>query len=1665
MNIFILGGCAMNKTYISILFCTFLLLMVGVADAGLGSVFEGYVDTATITSGDKLSTVDDVTVSAHFKGKWRFGIKDTEDKEETSENHMNFFWEIDVYKKSLLLDPKIGSKKVYVEYYKITDSPDGYKYDFRLREEDKDWTEWEEVPVEPLRSINNIPIDINLGTGNYNIYAEVRVRSNDTWPDTYSDWKESATSSIQIIPPPHLSHWPSEPVSGSSSTVQVNQIVEIPFVAYNDGGPGGESYVTVLTDSQYLEITERRGYPGSCTKIYKPSDPVHCKDGRYQPFDGWLADANRTLKQNSYIGFSKVKFKPTRAGTYHIYWRAAFDTPANGCYFICFPSSGAVDPLGYTARYITIEVTDNVKPSIAITHPTNGQEFETSTITVTGTASDNSAVSKVEVKVGSSGSWHTASGTKSWKKSVTLSSGLNTIYARSTDTSGNTKEASVTVTYNPPPTITITEPTDGQTFTTDTITVSGTASDNDDVSKVEVKVGSWDWQDASGTKTWSTSVTLAPGENTIYAKATDTSGKSREASVIVTYTLPDFPPTITITEPTDGQTFTTDTITVSGTASDNDDVTKVEVKVGSGSWMGAPGEESWSMSVTLAPGENTIYAKATDTSGKSREASVTVTYTPRQGPKICTSPDPPSHDFGTVPKDQVKSWNFDITNCGSDTLTWSVSCDQPWIKVNPTSDWTTEETDRVTVTIDTHGLSEGKTYTGHITVTSNGGSKTGTITTDIQQTGPKLCTSPYLPFHDFETVPVGQTRSWQFEITNCGSGTLEWTISDVPPWITVDPTSGETTTETDIVTLTINTSGLPSGRHWGEITINSNGGSKTGVITVDVPDQNGPILCTSPDPLSHDFGIVPKDQERSWKFKITNCGSDTLLWDIVIFDPFIFDPSWISMDKTGGETTTETETVTITINTSALRDGIHGGRFRIFSNGGEKTGTITVDVSPPASEPKLCTSPDPPSHDFGMVPKDQEKSWNFEITNCGSDILTWSVSCNQPWLKVYPTSDSTTKETDGVTVTIDTHGLSEGKTYTGQIAIDSNGGRKTGTVTVNVPGQSHEPKLCTSPDPPSHDFGAVPKGQTGTWGFDVTNCGSDTVLWSIISLDPSWLSGDVIPESTTTETDIATITIDTSKLSYGKHKGHFRIISNGGEKMGTITVDVSPPASEPKLCISPNPSPNFGTVAKDQTRSWDFFITNCGSGTLTWTITCDQLSWLKVNPASGSTTAIDLVTVTIDTPDLSPGTHTGQITIDSNGGSKIGTITVEVVPSTESEPKLCSSPDSPSTNFGTVAKDQTRTWDFFITNWGRGTLTWTITCDQPSWLKVNRAMGSTTALDVVTVTIDTHELDPGTHTGHITIDSNGGRKIGTITVTVPPPAQEPKLCTSPDPPSINFGTVEKDQTRTWDFFITNCGSGTLTWEITCDQPSWLKVNRAKGLTTALDVVTVTIDTHDLTPGPHTGHITLTSNGGEKTGTITVNVPEQIRPNLCTSPDPPSHDFGTVAKDQTRTWDFDIRNCASGKLTWSVSDDKNWISVYPTSGSTTTERDTVTVRIDTQGLSPGTHTGHITLTSNGGEKTGTITVVVPKPQNQPPENPTLTPDRSSPQLAGTTIKWTASATDPDGDPLYYQFRLKGPATGNSRAIKRDWSTARTWTWSGITHRRAVMTSRKQFMIIR
>src|SRR5660398_134084 len=109
---------------------------------------------------------------------------------------------------------------------------------------------------------------------------------------------------------------------------------------------------------------------------------------------------------------------------------------------------------------------DITPPTITISSPINSQTFTTPSITVRGSANDNIAVSKTEVKL-NSGAFQVASGTTNWSMPLTLVSGSNTITARSTDPANNIKEVSIIVTYTPPdtppsditpPTITISSP-------------------------------------------------------------------------------------------------------------------------------------------------------------------------------------------------------------------------------------------------------------------------------------------------------------------------------------------------------------------------------------------------------------------------------------------------------------------------------------------------------------------------------------------------------------------------------------------------------------------------------------------------------------------------------------------------------------------------------------------------------------------------------------------------------------------------------------------------------------------------------------------------------------------------------------------------------------------------------------------------------------------------------------------------------------------------------------------------------------------------------------------------------------------------------------------------------------------------------------------------------
>ena len=64
-------------------------------------------------------------------------------------------------------------------------------------------------------------------------------------------------------------------------------------------------------------------------------------------------------------------------------------------------------------------------------------------------------------------------------------------------------------------------------------------------------------------------------------------------------------------------------------------------------------------------------------------------------------------------------------------------------------------------------------------------------------------------------------------ISNAGGGTLEWSVSAKPDWLTVTPSSGAITSDSQVIKLQADFTDLSSGRYVGKLALTSNGGSRT----------------------------------------------------------------------------------------------------------------------------------------------------------------------------------------------------------------------------------------------------------------------------------------------------------------------------------------------------------------------------------------------------------------------------------------------------------------------------------------------------------------------------------------------------------------------------------------------------------------------------------------------------------------------------------------------------------------------------------------------------------------------------------------------------------------------------------------------------------------------
>lgn len=286
---------------------------------------------------------------------------------------------------------------------------------------------------------------------------------------------------------------------------------------------------------------------------------------------------------------------------------------------------------------------------------------------------------------------------------------------------------------------------------------------------------------------------------------------------------------------------------------------------------------------------------------------------------------------------------------------------------------------------------------------------------------------------------------------------------------------------------------------------------------------------------------------------------------------------------------------------------------------------------------------------------------------------------------------------------------------------------------------------------------------------------------------------------------------------------------------------------------------------------------------------------------------------------------------------------------------------------------------FTLKNSGSGVLRWSLTKDQP-WVTVTPDTGAIDSTSrIVNVAVNIVGLLAGTHQANIIVDSNGGRAVVAITLTIAPPL--PNLSFTPN--ALQFAATQGGgNPPNQPFIIRNAGSGMLTWKLTSNQP-WLVVGTDSSATTSADTVLVSIELANLVAGTYNGALDLRSNGGN--GAINVT--------LIVSPQPPLLDISPRALNFVATegtanpplQPITIRNIGGGTLQWSVIEQSTWLFFTPRSGSTTTETDTVRVGASITRLGVGTHTDVFQVNAVPG---GTLEVRVTFVVNPRPRLPDL-----------------------------------------------------------------------------
>lgn len=263
-----------------------------------------------------------------------------------------------------------------------------------------------------------------------------------------------------------------------------------------------------------------------------------------------------------------------------------------------------------------------------------------------------------------------------------------------------------------------------------------------------------------------------------------------------------------------------------------------------------------------------------------------------------------------------------------------------------------------------------------------------------------------------------------------GSQSMEYTVSTDQVWMNVNPQSGSSSGEEDVIEVSFNPGTLPIGIYTGAITVTADSAQNSPItilVTMSVTDVPPAIISVSPSSL--EISLVEGNTAGGIPIRISN-----LEPSVNMAYTLSEDVSWLSLSATSGEVTDQSDEILLSVNAS-LTPGVYKEVIFIESPTAANSPllfTVTLTVEP-LPTPVLAVN----VTEIPTIARAGDSPFfvNFTIRNSTEQVeMPYTVEEFESWLSVNPTSGSATDETDSIQVEIDPRDLGPGD-YRGRIAV------------------------------------------------------------------------------------------------------------------------------------------------------------------------------------------------------------------------------------------------------------------------------------------------------------------------------------------------------------------------------------------------------------------------------------------------------------------------------------------------------------------------------------------------------------------------------------------------------------------------------------------------------